>query len=348
MKYLAAFVLALSLVIPMRAEILEQVLVKVNGDIITKTDLETRQIAALRERFNSPVDAAALKNDEALKKALLEVTPDLLVTAIDELLLTQLGREKGYKLQDDQFQGWMKDMREKNNLQDEQKFQAALKQEGMTIDDLRKQVERGFLMQRVQQDEIGQKLQITEEEARQYYLSHKQEFVEAASVTLREIFIEIPTTTQGGEEGVRVGADDDAKKEAESARARVSAGEDFGKVAAEVSDSASKANGGLIGPLPLADISESLRKTLESMKPGDVTQPVRNAKGFQILKLETMKTAEAQPFDSVRDLVADKVYEARQMSEMRKFTARMRSQAIIEWKNQDLKKLYEQRIASSN
>jgi len=147
---------------------------------------------------------------------------------------------------------------------------------------------------------------------------------------------------------VRVGADDEAKKEADAARARVAAGEDFGKVAAEVSDSASKANGGLIGPLPLADISEGLRKTLESMKPGDVTQPVRNPKGFQILKLEAIKTAEAQPFDSVRDLVADKVYEARQGSEMRKFTTRIRSQAIIEWKNQDLKKLYEQRIASSN
>jgi peptidyl-prolyl cis-trans isomerase SurA len=348
MKQVAAFVLAVALVVPLRAEILEQVLVKVNGDIITKTDLETRQIAALRERLNSPVDAEALKNDEALKKALLEVTPDLLVTAIDELLLTQLGREKGYKLQDEQFQGWMKDMREKNSLQDEAKFQAALKQEGMTIDDLRKQVERGFLMQRVQQDEIGQKLQITEEEARQYYLAHKDEFVEPASVTLREIFIEVPTATEGGEQGVRVGAEDQARKEADAVRARVVAGEDFGKVAAEVSDSASKANGGLIGPLPLTDISEGLRKTLEGMKPGDVTQPTRNAKGFQILKLETLKKAEAQAFESVRDLVADKVYDARQQSEMRKFTARMRSQAIIEWKNQDLKKLYEQRIASSN
>ena len=37
-----------SLVMPMRAEIIEQVLVKVNGDIITKTELEQRQVAALR------------------------------------------------------------------------------------------------------------------------------------------------------------------------------------------------------------------------------------------------------------------------------------------------------------
>jgi len=348
MRLVLALVTAAAIVMPMRAEIIEQVLVKVNGDIITKTDLESKQIAALRERLNSPVDAEALKNDEALKKALLEVTPELLVNAIDELLLTQLGREKGYRLQDEQFQSWLTDMRKKNNLEDEQRFQTALTQEGMTLADLRKQVERGFLMQRVQQDEVGQKLTITEEEARQYYLAHKDEFVEPATVTLREIFIEVPTAKQGGEEGVNVGAEDEAKKEAEAARARVAAGEDFGKVAAEVSDSASKANGGLIGPLPLSDVSDSLRKTLETMKPGDVTQPARNARGFQILKLEAMKTAEPQPFDAVRDLVADKVYDARQQSEMRKFITRIRSQAIIEWKNQDLKKLYEQRIAAAS
>ena len=329
----------------MQGEILEQVLVKVNGEIITKTELEAKQIAALRDRANSPINAEAMKSDEALKKALLEVTPDLLVNAIDELLLTQLGREKGYKLSEEQFQAWLENMRKTNSLQDEQKFQAALKQEGMTLADLRKQVDRAFLVDRVRQDEVGQKLQITEEEARQYYLAHKNEFVEPASVTLREIFVEVPTARQGGEEGVNVGAEDEAKKKADAIRARVAAGEDFGKVAAEVSDSASKANGGLIGPLPLADVSDALRKTLESMKPGDVTQPTRNARGFQILKLEAMTAADPQPFEAVRDLVADKVYEARAQSEMRKFLARIRSQAIIEWKNQDLKKLYEQRIA---
>lgn len=348
MRVLLAFVTAAVLAIPVRAQIIEQVLVKVNGDIITKTELETKQIAALRDRLKSPVDAEALKNDEALKKALLEVTPDLLVNAIDELLLTQVAREKGYTLDEESWKRWLADMRKTNSLEDDQKFQAALTQEGLTLADLRKQVERGFMVTRVQQNEIGQKLTITEEEARQYYLSNKDAFVEPASVTLREIFIDVPTTTQGGEAGVSVGAEDEAKKEADAVYARVAAGEDFGKLAAEVSDSASKANGGLIGPLPLNDVSDSLRKQLETMKTGDVSKPSRNARGFQILKLEAMKVAETQPFDSVRDLVADKVYEAREQSEMRKFLGRIRSQAIIEWKNQDLKKLYEQRIAAAS
>jgi parvulin-like peptidyl-prolyl isomerase len=83
------------------------------------------------------------------------------------------------------------------------------------------------------------------------------------------------------------------------------------------------------------------------MKPGDITEPIRTARGFQLLKLETKKDSVVQPFESVRDLVADRVYAARQQSEMKKFLARVRAQALIEWKNQDLKKLYEQQIAAA-
>ncbi|MET0214843.1 MAG: hypothetical protein ABW292_17660, partial [Vicinamibacterales bacterium] len=48
-----------------------------------------------------------------------------------------------------------------------------------------------------------------------------------------------------------------------------------------------------------------------------------------------------QPFDSVRDLVAEKVYGARQQAEVRKFLGRLRSQALIVWKNEEVKKAYE-------
>ena len=52
------------------------------------------------------------------------------------------------------------------------------------------------------------------------------------------------------------------------------------------------------------------------------------------------------PFETVRDLVADKVHDARQQTEVRKFLSRMRGQALIEWKNDELKKLYEKQIAT--
>jgi parvulin-like peptidyl-prolyl isomerase len=339
--------LVAALVLPVRAEIIEQVLVKVNGDILTKTDLEQRQIAALRARLNQDIAPDSLKNDEELKKALAEVTPRLIVETVDELLLIQLGKERGYKLSDQQFKEWLTALRKEQNLLDEQKFMAALKQEGMTVDDLRKNVERQMLIQRVQQDEVGSKLSITEEEARQYYLNHQREFTEPSSVTLREILIEVPTTTKDGQTGVNVSRDDEAAKRAAGVRARLSAGEDFAKVAGEVSAAASKANGGLIGPIAVSEISESLQKTLQGMKPGDITQPMRVQRGYHILKLETLKASAVQPFDSVRDLVAERVHGERRQQEIRKFLSRIRSQAIIEWKNAELQKAYEQQLAQA-
>jgi parvulin-like peptidyl-prolyl isomerase len=82
------------------------------------------------------------------------------------------------------------------------------------------------------------------------------------------------------------------------------------------------------------------------MKPGDITQPIRGARGYQIVKLETHTPSVVQPFDSVRDLVAERVYSARQRSEVQKFLSRIRSQAIIIWKNDELKQAYERQIAS--
>ena len=336
-----------ALVAPLRAEIIEQVLVKVNGDIITKTELESRQIAALRLRVNQDIDPATLKNDEQLRKVLAEVTPRILVEAIDELLMVQLAKERGYRLRDEQFKEWLSALRKEQNLEDDQKFQSALKQEGMTIDDLRKQVERSFMITQVQREEVGSKLTITEEEARQYYLAHPQEFTEAANVTLREILVETPTTTQQGQRGINVGQDDDMQARAAAIRARIMAGEDFGKVAAEVSDAPSKANGGLIGPITVTELSEPLQKLLKTMKPGQVTPPIRVARGYQILKLETLKEASLQSFDDVRDLVAERVHADRQRQEVRRFLARVRGQAIIEWKNAELKKAYEQLIADT-
>lgn len=348
LKLTAGALVVAAAVAPVRAQIIERVLVKVNGDIITQSELEEKQTAMIRQRIGGGDLKPDVATDTvALKKAMDEVTPQLLVEAIDELLLLQMGKEKGYRLSDDQFKSWLENLRKEQNLQDDTKFYAALKQEGMSVEDLRHNVEKQFLVGQVQRDEVGSKLSITEEEARQYYLTHKDQFVQPATVTLREILLEVPTTSKGGQATVNVGKDDEVAQQAKAVRARLTGGEDFSAVAAEVSAASSKANGGLIGPINLLEVSPSLQELIGKMKTGDITEPLRVPRGFQILKLEALKPAAPQPFESVRDLVADRVHDARQQVEVRKFLARVRGQAIIEWKNEELRKLYEKRVAQA-
>src|SRR5687767_8254897 len=108
-------VVALTTAAP-RADILEQILVKVNGDIITKSDLEQRQIAAIRQR--KPEQRP--DSDAALQKALAEITPDVIVDFVDELLMVQRGRELGYTLGDEQFQSILENIKKENKIENDE------------------------------------------------------------------------------------------------------------------------------------------------------------------------------------------------------------------------------------
>jgi peptidyl-prolyl cis-trans isomerase SurA len=320
---------------PARADgqILEQVLVKVNGEIITKTDLETRQIAALRQRNpNFRPD-----NDEALQKALSEITPGVIVDAVDEMLMIQRGKELGYTLNTERFNSIVENIKKENKIESDEQLQAALKQEGMTMADLRRQLERTMLVQQVQQTEILQKLQVTDTEMKAYYEANKGEFATVPQITLREITINVPVSAQG----VNVAQDDEAKAKAEEVRAKIVAGEPFPRLAADYSDSGSKANGGLVGPLAKSDLSDELQQAIAGLKTGDVTPVLRTARGYQIIKIEDLQNTTTKSFEVARPEIADKIANSKRQGEFVKFITSLRSEAIIDWKNDEIKKAYE-------
>ena len=320
-----------------RAEIIEQVLVKVNGEILTKTDLENRQIARLREQ-GSKIDLKSDPNDEQLRKTLDQITPQILVDAVSEMLVVQRGKELGYTISDAQFKSIVDNIRKQNKLDNEEQFQAALKQENMTLAELRRNLERSVISQRVEQNEVIGKIAMTEEEARAYYDAHLQEFTTPASITLREILIVVPVDPRGA----NVAADEAAKARADAIRARALAGDSFEKLAADLSEAPSRANAGLIGPLPLNDLSSDLKKMFEAMKPGDVAEPLRIARGYQILKLESVTASQTMPFEQAREQISNHVLTDKRRQEFDKYIEKLRSQAIIEWKNEDIKKAYQE------
>ena len=317
------------------AEVIEQVLVKVNGEIFTKTDLEARQVAAVRQ-MGQNLDLKNSQSDAQLRKLLDETTPQLIVGVVDEMLVVQRGHELGYKMGDEQFQGILDSIKKDNKIESDEQFQAALKQENMTLVELRKNLERQMIFSRVQQNEVLGKIAVNEEEARKYYDTHLSEFTSPQSVTLREIFVSIP-----GDASATVADDTAAKDKATDIRRRALAGESFEKLAADLSESPSRANAGLIGPLSVTDVSADVRTLIEPMKVGDLTEVLRNAKGYQLLKLESKSAAEAQPFAQAREDISNRVFTGKRQAEFQKYLEKLRAEAIVEWKNADLKKAYD-------
>ncbi len=172
--------------------------------------------------------------------------------------MLQIGKEKGYHLSDDQFKGWLENLRKEQNLQDDQKFKAALKQEGH--DDRRPAQERRDASSSSARaaDEVGSKL-VDHRGRSAPVLPDAQDRVRRAADrhAARDPHRGAARRPRAAGRRQRGGRGRGGEEQAAAMRARIPAGEDFAKVAAEVSASPSKANGGLIGPI---NLSESLAR----------------------------------------------------------------------------------------
>jgi peptidyl-prolyl cis-trans isomerase SurA len=328
-----------------RSVVIQRVLVKVNGEIFTQKDLEERQIEALQDRNKTVKSTTDLQTDASLRALLVEVTPDILSNAIDELILVQRARELGNKITEAQYKDTIEKIKKDNKMDklDDAGFKAALAQNGMTMDQLRQNIERSWLLQAVQQQEIMSRVTMTDEEARQYYDKHPDEFMTAPAVTMREILVTIPATGTGTVK-FSVGDDNTARAKITAARERAAKGEDFTALVTEISEAPSKAAGGIVGPINVDELAQSLRDATDKLKVGDVTDVIRTARGYQIFKLEARTAQQLAPFDQVHEAITQKVYDERRRLETRKFLDRQRGQALIEWKDEGLKKMYETKM----
>lgn len=335
----AAALIALAAAIPLRAEVLEQVLVKVNGDIVTKTEFERMQVEFLRTK---PELQNVSADSPALQQAVAESTPQLILQAVDELLMVQRGRELGYVMSDDQFKSVLDNIKKDNNIDTDEKFNEALKQENMTLADLRRQLEKNMLETRVQQNEIVAKIAVTEDEAHAYYDAHKNEFTTPSSLMLREILVTVPADARG----VNVAVDDAAKAKAEDIHNRLLGGEPFAKLAGEVSDAPSKTNGGLIGPISSDDLAPALQQTFAKMKQGDISDVIRMQRGYEVFQVDSKTDPKIKSFDDAHTDITDRIAENKRKDETEKYIEKLRGTASITWHNDELKKAYEQALAA--
>ncbi len=341
------FILSTLCSVSLDGDVLEKVLVKVNGDIITQTDLEDQQVAYVRERRDM-FDAADLETEEGLQRIIAEITPLIIADAISELLMVQRGRDLGYTMADDRFEEVVENIKKENNIESEEQFTDALKDAGMTIKDLRTVIGRQYLVNAVQQVEVFGKITVTDTEAREYYDAHLEEFTNPASVTLREVLARVPSSEQGVPNRLSSnGVDDEAKQRATEARGRVLSGEKFSVVAAEVSDSPSKANGGLVGPVNRDELADDVRELIERLGVGDVSAVGRTSQGHQFFKLESVTDASPPPFEELRDTIANDVFNERGRTALNMFLEKLQDEATIEWKDEAAQKAFERYVSPS-
>ncbi len=273
-RCLAGLLALVSSALYAEVRLVEQIVVKVGNDIITQTELNRR-----RQTIEAEMRQQGLKG-APLQKALEEKERDALRDQIDQLLLVQRGKDLNINV-DSEVTKRLAQIQLQSKITDPDKFHEWLREQsdGMTFEDLKLQIRNQIMTQRVIGQEVGSKINVPRPEIEKYYEEHKTEFVRDEQIFLRQILIS--TEGKGPDQVVA------AEKKAKEIVARARKGEKFGELARDYSDDAETARSG--GEMP-AFKKGQLRKEIEEVvfkaKKGFVTDPIKMANGFLILRVE--------------------------------------------------------------
>lgn len=296
--------------------IVEQIIAKVNGDIITRSDLaRARQEleANLRQRGLPPARIA---------EALAQAEKDLLRDKIDNLLLIQRGKELNLNV-DNEVSKYLGQIQAENKIADPEKFQQWIRENtGMSYEDFRAELRNNFLAQRVLGQEVYSKVNIPRRQIEEYYEKHKQDFVRKERVILREILI----STQGMDEaGVAA-----AEKKARDVVARARKGERFTDLVREFSESVTARQGGLLDPFEKGILDPKLEALVWDKEKGHVTDPIRVAAGWLILRVEDHQKAGLAELSEVENEIREKLASEIMMPRVREYLSELRRNSFIE------------------
>ncbi len=164
-----------------------------------------------------------------------------------------------------------------------------------------------FLATMYLQKEVVEKITINDDKARSYYKDHPDVFKTPEMIRVKHILIKTSASAPEEEKNK-------AKAKAEEVLKRVKGGEDFSKLAAEVSDdSGTKDKGGDLDFFPRGTMIPAFEEVAFSLKPGETSGLVETEYGYHIIKMEEKKDAVLEPYEKIKDKVKDQA-----LQEMRK------------------------------
>jgi peptidyl-prolyl cis-trans isomerase SurA len=302
-----------------QVRVVEEIVAKVNSDIITRGEL-----AKVHEELAVEIQQTSGLTGTALQDAIDRKSGELLQDQIDQLLLVQKGKELNINV-DGEINRRLAEIQSTSKLADPEQFHKWLyDNSGMTFEDFKDQIKKQALTQRVLSEEVWRNITIPRAELQKYYDEHKADFVRQDMVVLRDILV---STGDGSADKVAA-----AEKKAKGLVDRARKGEKFPDLARQNSDGPTAQNDGELGSFKKGQLRKEVEDIVFTHDKGYVTDPVKTPAGFEIYRVEERYTAGQAAFDEVEQQVNSILAEPRGGPKVREYLSKLRENAFIQIK----------------
>src|SRR5580692_7168578 len=285
-----------------KALVVEEIIARVNNDVITMSDYQKAE-EQLREEVAH--DCQGCPQDKLMAE-FKEQQKDLLRGLIDQSLMVQRAKDMGISVESDVIKR-LDDVRKQNGLASREDYKTTIR--------------NGLLTQEVVRREVGSHINIGNDEVKQYYDAHPQEFTRPEQVVLSEIFLST--------EGKSPEEIESVQKKAEDLRNRVMKGDDFNEIAKRYSEGSTAKDGGDLGTFKQTELAPQLEEVVFKMEKGQITDVIQTKTGFEVLKVENHYQAGLQPQAKVENEIMNRLYMRKMQPQMRDYLGQLREESYV-------------------
>ena len=297
----------------LRAEITNRIIAKVNGDIITLHEL------------NDSIKRLTGYSDEDLKLRDNENYHELRRTILDNLINEKIAEQQigelGIKVMEDDVEDAIEVVKTENKLTQEELIHS-LEKEGVTLEEYKEKIKREIERFRLINYEVKSKIVITDEEVKEYYQKHREEYVETYEVKVARCFLKIGNP-EDQQEVARV------TSLGEEILKKLKGDYSFSELAKTYSQGPAGPEGGSLGWIKLDHLEPTLREKITQLSPGGYTDLVFTPSGLQIIKLVDEKKVGVKPFEEVRDSIFSKLFKEKVEERYAQWLEKLRKKSFI-------------------
>jgi peptidyl-prolyl cis-trans isomerase SurA len=294
------------------ATVAEDVVVRVNDQIITRSDMtrsQTQLEQELRQANASPEEITAREKN-------------LLRDQIDQQLLLSKGKELDVSC-DAEVVKQLDELRKQNHLDSMEDLERAAQQQNVSYEDLKASIRNNCLTQKVVQQEVGSRLQLSHADVIAYYNAHQAELTQPESIRLSEILIPVDASAPQA-------AVDAAQAKANAIEDSLKGGAKFADVAKQSSGGPTAAAGGDLGVYKRGALAAAYEDATFKLEAGQYSAPIRTKQGFVILDVTQHVHAGVPDIKTVEEPIQEAIYSEKMQPALRAYLTKLREEAYID------------------
>jgi peptidyl-prolyl cis-trans isomerase SurA len=313
---LSAALAALLAPVAARARVVERIVALVGDEVVLESEVNERSRPFLEE-------LAALPDPNQRKQRATALRREVLERIVDEHLLLQQANELKLSVSSEEVDRSIEQIKKDYGLSDAQ-LSEELRRQGLNLASYRQNTRKEILRYRVINIAVGSKVQVSDNDVESYY-ERNMKAGKNDQVRVSHIFVAIPENADAAKVLER---EDYARKLATRARA----GEDFAKLAKELSeDRATRAEGGDLGYFGKEmGLPKPVEELVFSMKIGEIGGPVRGNQGFHVIKLVDRRAAGVKPLADVKEELRQQLRTKEMERQTKLYLNELRKKTLVE------------------